>query len=309
MTAAARTSEGAPVAPPADGVPWTVLGLMRWSGQYLDSKGVERGRLDAEHLLAHVLGVDRMRLYLDFERPLAPEELERFKPLLLRRARREPLQYIVRRAAFRELELEVGPDVLIPRSETEELVEHVLHWARAQGRTDLTALDVGTGSGAIALSLAAEGPFGEVVATDISDEALETAARNAHACGLAERVRFRSGSLFAPLAEDEAFDVVVSNPPYVTEGELEGLQPEVRNWEPRSALVAGADGLAVLGPLVREASGHLRPGGLVAVELSPSQAEAVARLAEETHEYEDIRIRRDLAGRQRVVTMRRAGNR
>lgn len=308
-----RAAEGAQksgaesVAPPAPGEPWTVLGLIRWSGGYLDSKGVERGRLDAEHLLAHVLGVDRLRLYLDYDRPLLPEELERFRPMLLRRSRREPLQYIVRRAAFRELELEVGPGVLIPRPETEELVERVLEWARSLGRTDLTGLDVGTGSGAIALSLAREGPFAEVVATDASEEAIEVAGRNARACGVAERVSLRRGSLFEPMAEGETFDVVVSNPPYVAEADLAGLEPEVREWEPRPALAAGPDGLAVLTPLVRGAGRHLRPGGLLAVEVSPEQAETVAALGESTGEYEEIHVRRDLAGRQRIVTLSRSG--
>jgi release factor glutamine methyltransferase len=153
--------------------------MMKWSGEYLDGKGVERGRLDAEHLLAHALGTARLQLYLQYDRPLTAEELDRFRPLLRRRAGREPLQYILGRAAFRELDLFVDRRVLVPRPETEVLVEEVLAWTRSVKAAGLTALDLGTGSGAIALALASEGPFDRVVATDASEKALEVARTNA----------------------------------------------------------------------------------------------------------------------------------
>lgn len=284
---------------------WTVLRLMRWSGEYLESKGVERGRLDAEHLLAHAVGVPRLQLYLQFDRPLEREELDRYRPLLKRRAEREPLQYILGRAAFRELELAVDPRVLVPRPETEVLVDEVLAWARARGRDDLTAVDLGTGSGAIALSLAHEGPFARVVATDTSADALAVAAENARSAGLEERVDLRLGSLFEPLKEGERFDVVVSNPPYVAEAEAPDLEPEVGVWEPHAALFGGPDGLRVLRAVVEGAGAFLRPGGLLALEIGAEQSGPVVAAVETRGGYDDVRVRRDLAGRPRVVLARR----
>lgn len=169
--------------------PLTVLSVMLRSADYLADKGVDSARLDAEHMLAHVLGVGRLEMYLQHERFMEPAELDRFRPLLKRRAQREPLQYILGRQAFRELDLEVGPGVLIPRPETERLVEAVLAWA--DGRDGLDVLDVGTGSGAIALSLLLEGPFAKGVGIDASAEALEYARRNREASGLESRLELR----------------------------------------------------------------------------------------------------------------------
>jgi release factor glutamine methyltransferase len=287
---------------------WTVLRIMRWSGEYLEAKGVERGRLDAEHLLSHALGVPRLQLYLQFDRPLEPEELDDFRPLLRRRAEREPLQYILGRAAFRELDLRVDPRVLVPRPETEVLVEEVLSWAKARPEGALTALDLGTGSGAIALSLLEEGPFARVVATDASEEALAVAADNARETGHEARIDLRCGSLFGPLARGERFDVVVSNPPYVAESEATTLEPEVGVWEPAGALFGGPDGLSVLRAIVADAGPFLHDGGLLALEVGAGQADRVMAEVEATGGYDDVRVRRDLAGRQRVVTARRAGS-
>lgn len=292
-----------------DGEVWTVLRLMKWSGEYLAGKGVERGRLDAEHLLAHSLGVKRLQLYLQFDRPLERHELDAFRPLLRRRGDREPLQYIMGHAAFRELELKVDRRVLIPRPETEILVDEVLAWAAARGTGELTALDLGTGSGAIALSLALEGPFRRVVATDISALALELARENAGAAGVADRMEFREGSLFQPTGPGETFDAVVSNPPYVADAEAPSLEPEVSAWEPAQALFGGADGMAVLRPLVAGAGAVLAPGGLLALEVGAAQAGMVVAAVEETGGYDEVRVRRDLAGRERVVLAQRAGGR
>ena len=290
-----------------DGEVWTVLRLMRWSGEYLEGKGVERGRLEAEHLLAHALGLPRLQLYLQHDRPLDRDELDRFRPLLRRRAEREPLQYIVGHAAFRELELLVDPRVLIPRPETEVLVDEVLAWARAGGAEALTAVDVGTGSGAISLSLVREGPFRRVVATDVSPDALAVARANAEGLGMDGQIEFREGPLFSPLGNGEIFDVIVSNPPYVAETEAGTLQPEVGTWEPSAALFGGPDGLEVIRALVAGAGAHLGPGGLLALEVGAGQAGLVVAEIEGSGGYDDIRVRRDLAGRQRVILARRAG--
>lgn len=280
---------------------WTVLRLMKWSGQYLEAKGVERGRLDAEHLLAHALNTARLQLYLQYDRPLSAEELDRFRPLLRRRAEREPLQYIVGHTGFRELDLLVDRRVLVPRPETEILVEAVLRWAVSKGPAQLTALDLGTGSGAIALSLLREGPFRLVVATDASPDALEVAGQNALRAAPQGGIDLRCGSLYEPLEKGESFDVVVSNPPYVAESEAAGLDPEVGVWEPRLALMGGADGLDVVRKIVDGSARWIRPGGLLALEVGAGQADAVAASVDATGAYEEVRVQRDLTGRRRVV--------
>lgn len=297
-----------PVTPPPEGRPWTVLHLLRWSTQYLEGKEIPDVRLDVEHLLAHVLGMGRLDLYLHFERPLTTAELDRFRPLLRERARRRPLQYIVGSAAFRELDLGVDERVLIPRPETEELVEVVLSRVREWGREDLRAVDLGTGSGAIALSLALEGPFREVFATDLSPDALAVARENAVRSGVAGRVTFREGDLFDALPAGLQVPVLVSNPPYVAVSDLEGLAPEVATWEPRGALVApGPDGFALVERILREGAAWVEPGGLVAVEIGADQGPRARALLDALPAWEGGVILRDLARRDRIVLATRAG--
>ena len=284
------------------GESWTILRMILWSAEYLKNKGVETGRLDAEWLLAAALGVDRLQLYLKYDRPLSSEEREAFKLLLRRRAGREPLQYIIGRTGFRELELKTDPRVLIPRPETELLVQEVLDWASAGAES---VWDMGTGAGAVVLSLAAEGTWTRLVATDVSPEALSVAADNAERYDLGGHVEFREGSLFEPLEEGERFDVIVSNPPYIAEGEKGELQPEVRDWEPPEALFAGEDGLDVIRQLVTGAPKHLLSGGLLALECGLGQAEGIAADVQATGAFGAVRIRADLTGRPRFVTAER----
>jgi release factor glutamine methyltransferase len=299
LSAAARVPHAAPT-----GETWTVLRTMLWSADYLRAKGVDNARIDAEHLLAHALGVGRLEMYLQHERPLTRRELDDFRPLLRRRASREPLQYVLGRQAFRTLDLEVGPGVLIPRPETEQLVEAVL--ARARGRRAEGAgpvgLDLGTGSGAIALALACEGPFERFVATDVSPAALKVAARNRDALGMAGRIELRAGRYFEPVGPEERFDVVVSNPPYVAETSRGSLAREIVDWEPAEALFAGVDGLDALRTIVAGAGRVLRPAGLLALEVGVGQARVVAALVEARGEFHDIEISKDLAGKERIVT-------
>ena len=295
---------------PGPGEPWTVLPVILWSAEYLVEKGVERGRLDAEHLLAGALGLSRLDLYLQYDRPLTPEELDLFKRGLRRRASREPLQYVLGTAGFRNLELRVDPRVLIPRPETEILVDEVLLLARdlvsdPGADPELTALDLGTGSGAIALALASEGPFRRVVATDPSAGALEVAQENARALGLDGRVEFREGALFEPLAEGETYSVVVSNPPYISTSEASDLEPEVVEWEPGDALFAGPDGLAVLEPLIDGVAKFLSPGGVLALEAATPQIPRILNLIGGSPDLTGAVVKKDLAGRDRVVTARR----
>ena len=276
----------------------TVMEVVRRSGAYLDGKGVEQGRLDAELVVAHVLGLPRLELYLRFDRPMSEDELARCRALLRRRGAREPLQYVLGTAPFRELHLEVGPGVAIPRPETEYFLDALTALA-GPGRTFGAALDVGTGSGAIALALAGEGLARTVVATDVSPQALAAARRNARAAGV-PGVDFRSGHLLEPGA-GETFDLVLSNPPYVTDGEWRCTAPEVREWEPREALAAGADGLGVIRELAPAMMGALRPGGWAGLEVGRTQTEAAAALFRRCDGNARVVVREDLAGLPRYV--------
>jgi release factor glutamine methyltransferase len=249
-------------------------------------------------LLAGTLGLRRLDLYLQFERILTADELATFKERLRRRLRHEPIQYIAGTAEFRELELKVDSRVLIPRPETEILVGEVLAWAA--DKTDLDVVDIGTGSGAIALSLRKEGTFRRVVAVDVSEAALEVSRLNGEQVLSAGEVDFRQGSLFEPLRGEE-FDVVVSNPPYVSEGDRDALAEEVVQWEPPEALFAGEDGLGVIRRLVAEAPASLRPGGLLALEIGATQGAEVAALVGRSPSFRDAVCKKDYSGRDRII--------
>ncbi len=307
-----------PSAPPADPSPdgrsparpsfrvWTVMDVVRWSAPYLLGKGVKEGRLDCEHILASVLGLERLQLYLCFDRPLTKAELVDYKVRLKRRAAREPLQYILESAPFRNRILKIGPGVAIPRPETEYFIDVLLDVA-GRDRIFASALDVGTGSGALAVALADEGLARSVTAVDISLEALKLARSNAADAGIFS-VNFRQGSLLEPVV-GETFDLVLSNPPYVSCKEWREAEPEVRDWEPRDALVGGPDGLEVVRRLVPGLSRVLRPGGWVGLEVGRFQTEAVARLFRGTGWAGKIEVREDLAGRSRYVFAQAAGKR
>jgi len=260
-------------------------------------------RLEAELLLASVLGVKRLELVLKPEEPVGEEAVAAFLAAVERRMVGEPIQYIMGVAAFRELDLHVDRRVLIPRPETEVLVEEVLRWAAeraARAGRRLAAADIGTGSGAIALSLLKEGPFERVVATDASRDALEVARENAERLGLADRLELRHGPLLAPL-RGERFDVIVSNPPYVADSERDTLPEDVREWEPPGALFAGPTGLEILAALVEDAPLYLAPCGLLALEVGAGQAGEVAWRIERRGAYNAPRVAPDLAGVERVV--------
>jgi len=278
---------------------WTVLALLRWTTDHFASKGIETARLDAECLLAHALGTQRLQLYVEFEKPVSEAERARFRDLVKRRATdRVPVAHLLGSKEFWSLDFEVGPDVLTPRPETETLVQAGLDRLPAGPSR---VLDLCTGSGCVALALASERPEAQVTASDVSAAALEVAARNAEALGLAGRVRFVEGPLYAPLG-DERFDLIVSNPPYVAETQRGRLAPELGH-EPDLALFAGPEGLEVLRELVAGAPGRLAPGGALALELSPEQAETVAGWCRQAGLL-DVTLHRDLAGRPRVVAAR-----
>jgi release factor glutamine methyltransferase len=267
----------------------------------LRAAGVEDPRLDAELLLAEAMGRERAALAAEGGAEVPATAARCFGELVRRRLRREPVAYILGRKGFRRIELAVDRRVLIPRPETELLVELSLELAPAR------VLDVGTGSGAIALAVADELPACEVTATDTSAVALEVARANADRLGLADRVRFLDGSLPA----GESFDLILANLPYVAERDWPGLQPEVIQWEPREALLAGPDGLGAYRRFIPECAGHLhrypeQTTGALAVEVGEGQAPAVAELMAEAG-FGEIENRRDLAGIERVVLGRRNG--
>ena len=276
----------------------------------LRASGSRTPRLDAELLLADALGTDRAGLLREPRRPLSRAEAAAFEASLRRREAREPVAYIRGRRAFRTIELEVTPDVLIPRPETETLVEAGLEALaalplRGPGpEGEPLALDVGTGSGCVALALAAEDPFVRVVACDVDPAALAVARRNAARLGLQRRVAFVVSDLFADVGE-RPFDLVVSNPPYVPAAEYAALEPNVRDYEPRLALFGGEDGLDVYRRLVPGAALLLRPGGTLALEVGAGQAEAVSAIVASAGAYEPPVAREDLAGVPRVVVARR----
>lgn len=264
-------------------------------------------RAEAEELVGRLLGLTRADLYLDRERALPDEAWERLDAWLARRVAGEPIQYITGRAAFRSLDLAVRPGVLIPRPETEGLVEAVLGVLRAERSRwpRPRVLDLGTGSGAVALALAAEWPEAVLTATDASDLALKMARANAAALQLQDRVRFLAGDWFDAVGGDDTFEVVVSNPPYIATGESGSLPRDVRAFEPPEALFSGESGLEALRAIVDEAPRHLVAGGLLALELAEMRATEVAGWLEGAHDWARVTLLDDLSGRPRVLLARR----
>lgn len=290
-----------PVAPDAE--PRTVLAYLRRAADFFATRGIASARLDAEVLLASVLGIDRVGVYLRFDQPLAVGEVDAYRELVRRRAGGAPVAYLTGVREFWSIPLAVSPDVLIPRPETELLIECVLASCRP-AVSPLRILDLGTGSGALAIALARELPAADVVAVDVSPAAAAVAAANAQRAGVAERVAVVVGSWTSPLDAAARFDVIVSNPPYVPTAEMATLAAEVRA-EPTLALDGGADGLAAYRALVPEAMARLAPGGRVLVEVGAGQAEAVAAILVAAG-LEGVAWHADLAGVPRVVAGRAA---
>ncbi len=282
--------------------------LLASATERLAAAGISTARADAEWLLADLLGVARGALHLASNHAVDPSLARRYATAVARRARREPLQRVLGWEDFRGLRLEVADGVLVPRPETESLVELALDLLPRDGRSRLLVVDVGTGSGCIACAIAGPRPDVDVVATDVCVRALTIARRNAGRLGLASRVRFVAGDLLTVVGEGRA-DLVVSNPPYLPTGLLPTLMPEVRDHEPRSALDGGADGLRSLVRLGAQASAVLRPGGGFVVETAGgTQAETVAELLR-AGGFTDVRVHRDLPGVDRFVSGRAAGRR
>lgn len=262
----------------------TVLESIQLGTDFLTRKGVESPRLQTELLIAHVLALPRMQLYLQFERPLSDPETARLRELLKRRGQREPLQHIVGSVSFCGIELAVNRSVLVPRPETEILAErgwcYLQELAADPGR-EITAVDIGTGSGCLAIALAAHSDRAKIAATDISLAALEVARANAaRVPQAANRIQFLHGSGFEPLPSDARFDLIISNPPYISRSEIETLDPEVRNFDPRAALDGGEDGLDFYGLLAEQGARWLKTTGRMLLEFGDGQETEIRKLLE-----------------------------
>jgi len=277
---------------------WTIEALVRWATDDFRARGIDRPRLDAEVLLAHALGATRMQLVIDAKKPLAGPELARFREMVKRRRAREPVAYLLGAREFYGRSFAVDARVLIPRPDTETLVDVALK-RTSHVSLSMRALDLCTGSGCIGITLARERPTSRVTATDLSDDALVLARANALRLG-AYNLGFTQGDLYAAVPTGAKFDVVASNPPYIASPEIETLDADVRDFEPRLALDGGDDGLAIVRRVIDGAPEHLDDGGVLAVEIGAGEAAATVRHFE-ARGFRDVRTTRDYAGIERVV--------
>ncbi len=289
---------------------WTIQKLLAWITEYLTKNQVDAPRLSAEMLLSHVLGLKRIELYAQFDRVVDKESLDRLHDLVKRAGRHEPVAYLIGRTEFYSLEMEVTSDCLIPRPETELLVQRAIEFLRTRDGSQHVC-DLCTGCGCIAIAIAKNYPMAHVMATDISDQVLAVAARNVEKHGLGERIELLCGDLFDPLVphlDVTSWDLIVCNPPYVSATEYEALEKNVKDYEPKTALLAGEDGLDIYRRLAEKIEQFLKPDGALLLEIGYAQGPAVRELLEHTGLFSDIRIEKDHQNNDRVVTARRGSN-
>lgn len=286
------------------GGPWTVARLLAWTRRYLEERRVESPRLCAEILLAHAMQCRRLSLFTQHESEPGAEIRDAFRALVRQAGEGAPIAYLVGAKEFFALSFEVTPEVLIPRPETEVLVERAIHHVRARADATCRILDVGTGSGCIAVALARNLPAARIFASDISEAALSVARRNAAKHAVAERIEFRAGDLLTPWDGEEPFDVIVSNPPYVSRRDADALPRNVRDYEPAIALFGGDDGLETLGRLAADAGALLLPEGHLLVEIAWDQGPRVRTLLESVG-WADVVMYRDGLQHERVAHARR----
>ena len=285
---------------------WRVVDLLDWTAGYFQQHGVPNPRLDAEVLLGHLLEKSRLQLYLHFEMPVFQQHLTPFRELIKKRIAHTPVSYLTNRKEFMSLDFYVDERVLIPRPETEQLVETILATKTGEFQR---LLELGTGSGVIATSLAVQHPEWEIVATDISEPALAVARKNAETHARTSQIEFLAGDLFEPIETintngDTQFDWIVCNPPYIKNTERDTLHPDVRDYEPEIALFAGDDGLAVIRRLIAEAPEYLAPNGKLILEIGATQADAVRTLLDAESGYATYELFKDYAEKERVVLAR-----
>lgn len=284
--------------------PWTVRRILEWTTNYLKQNGSESPRLEAEILLAHSRQTPRIKLYTEFDDVLTEPVRAKMRDLVKRRANREPVAYLVGHREFFSLSFEVAPGVFIPRPDTETLVMETL--ALAKGMAAPRILELCTGSGCISVSLAVNLPAAQITAIELEDIPFAISQKNAEKHKVRDRIDFRQGNLFGPVPTDEPFDFVVSNPPYIADGEIPTLEPEISRHEPRAALAGGTDGLDVIRKLADETPRFLKPGGYLLFELSPEQADAAQQLfLARPDEYEPPTAHNDLTKSPRVIRVQR----
>jgi release factor glutamine methyltransferase len=283
--------------------PLSIRGALLWGAQVLCHAGLENHRLDAEVLLRHVLNMEKEQLYVNSDAPISAGQEAMFRDLLLRRSRREPVAYITGHKEFWSLDFFVTPAVLVPRPETELLVEVALQYVtQLASGSPVKVLDVGAGSGAISVCLAKEQAASQIFAVDISAVALDVAHVNARRHSVVDRIRFLAGDLFAPVEPlPETFDLIVSNPPYIRTGELSMLALEIREWEPTIALDGGPDGLDSYRRMIEEGHSYLTTGGSIVLEIGANMASAVADLFSRSGCYGPASVYQDYAGKDRVI--------
>lgn len=294
----------------SEGQTWTVRRILEWTSGFFARKNVEPARLSAELILAHVLNLPRIKLYTDYERPLTEKELTACRELVRRAGEQEPIAYLTGKAHFFNLEFEVTRDVLIPRPDTETLVENVLQFVRHQGGFEAPrVLDLCTGSGCIAAAIAHHLKTAVVTATEIGPAAVAIARKNIERLGLSGRVLIEEGDLFEPLSrmvDVQPFNLIVANPPYIPTAQIESLDRSVREYEPIQALDGGLDGLVIHRKIFSEAPQRLTPSGRIYLEIAFDQGELAQQLAREYPAFEDVRILKDFGGRDRVLTAKKA---
>jgi len=286
---------------------WTLIKLIQWATAYFDAHHIDSPRATAEILLAHTIGAKRIDLYLRYDQPLNSDELNRFKTLIKRRTNREPVAYIVGRKEFWSMDLEVNTSVLIPRPETECLVERALESLAAgpnPGRKSI--LELGTGCGAVVLALASENSRHSYVGTDISSDAVRVARRNSMRHGMGAKIRFIIADWFAPFdAKSGQFDLIVSNPPYIRSGDLKRLQPEIHAYEPVVALDGAKDGLRYLRHIIQCAYLYLKPAGALLLEMGHDQQALLKQIINACGQYENAQFYKDYSGHDRIVSIRK----
>lgn len=276
--------------------------MLEWLTPYLTEKGIESPRLTAELLITHVLEMPRIQLYVNFDKPLTQKQLDQLRELVKRTANHEPFQYLIGKTEFYSLPIQVSPDVLIPRPETELLVERAIEFVRPLDNP--TVLDLCTGSGCIAVAIAKNAPNAKIIATDISEQALQIAENNIRTHSLENTVKLLAGSLFEPLIdglENDTFDLIVSNPPYVSDVEYSQLAPNVREYEPKQALHGGTDGLEIYRKILAKIKPHLKPHAALMLEIGCNQGLDVKNLIEKTGIFKNIKIEKDLSNNDRIV--------
>ncbi len=278
---------------------WRVIDLIQWTTNYLKCQNIPSSRLDAELLLGYVLKKSRLQLYLNFDMPVFQETLSVFRELIKRRAGHTPLSYLTNQKEFMSLAFYVDSRVLIPRPETEILVETVLKQQSGKRRL----IDIGTGSGSIAVSLATNLPDWEIVATDLTADVLEVARKNAVIHGCTERITFLQGNLFAPVKtlENRSFDWIASNPPYISSKDFPTLPTDIRDNEPKTALIAGCDGLNIIRQIITGAPQFLNPDGRLILEIGNNQSEQVQNLIQSNPAYNDCQVIVDYSGLERII--------